>query len=152
MEYLLGLGGTLVLVLVGLFVGKAVENKHLQNLALREGQLRHILYCNLKRLPTNVKVENCFLVNGCVVIATDYFKAFVAHWRNIFGGEMRSYRSLMDRARREAMVRMLEQAQQAGAQLVWNVRFDTIPLKDSEGKASGVEMLAYGTAVVIRPA
>ncbi len=51
---------------------------------------------------------------GSVVIATDYFKVFAAGLRNLFGGEMKTYRTLMGRARREAIVRMLEQAQELG--------------------------------------
>ena len=62
------------------------------------------------------------LVIGQVVIATDYYKTFVTQLRNLVGGEMKSAMSLMSRARREAMVRLLEQARTRGATEVWNVR------------------------------
>jgi len=100
----------------------------------------------MRQLPRNLKVKDGFLVAGSVVIATDYFKVFAAGLRGLFGGELRTYRSLMSRARREALVRMLEQAKQAGAQAVWNVRFETSTI-EGKRRAGGAEVLAYGTAL-----
>ena len=57
----------------------------------------------------------------------------------------------MERARRQALVRMLRQAQQFGANVVWNVRIETSTIQGKqEGKSGGVEVMAYGTAMKVR--
>lgn len=136
----------LVLVVLGLVTGKFIELRHLRKLALREAALAGVRTCNLRSVPAELKVGKSFLVTGSAVIATDCFKVFAAGLRGLFGGEMKTYRSLMSRARREAVVRMLEQAQGRGADSVWNIRLETSTI---QGKRSpgGVEVLAYGTAV-----
>lgn len=135
-----------VLVIIGFVTGKYIEMKHLRNLAVRESALRDLSRCNLRTLPAGLKAEKSFLVTGSAVIATDYFKVFAAGLRGLFGGEMKTYRSLMSRARREAMVRMLEEAKADGAGSVWNIRFETSTIQGKR-RAGGVEVLAYGTAV-----
>ena len=93
-------------------------------------------------------IKKSSVVTGSVVIATDYFKVFAAGLRSIFGGEIKSYQSLMTRARREALVRMLCEAREHGYQSVWNVRFETSTIQGKKRKkAGGVEAHAYGTAV-----
>ncbi|MBN1124886.1 MAG: heavy metal-binding domain-containing protein [Sedimentisphaerales bacterium] len=148
MEGLAVFGMSLGLVVVGLVVGRIMENNHLRQLAVREQQLRGVVACNLKRIPPSLNIQQCFLVTGSAVIATDYFKIFVAGLRNLFGGEMKSYRSLMERARREATVRMMEQAAHEGAKIIWNVRYETTCIGGQEKKKpGGVEVIAYGTAL-----
>ena len=134
------------MILLGLFAGKWIEKRHLRSLDVREADLEDVIVCNLRRFPAKLKAENSFLVVGSVVIATDYFKVFAAGLRNLFGGEMKTYRSLMRRARREALVRMLQQAKERGACSVWNVRFETATIQGKR-RPGGVEVLAYGTAV-----
>jgi len=136
----------LVLVILGLVTGKYIEMRHLRNLAVRESALRDLSRCNLRTLPAGLKAEESFLVTGSAVIATDYFKVFAAGLRGLFGGEMKTYRSLMSRARREAVVRMLEQAKADGAGSIWNIRFETSTIQGKR-RPGGVEVLAYGTAV-----
>ena len=135
-----------VLIILGLMTGKYIEKKHLRRLALREEALRNITGCNLRQFPSHLKIEQSFLVTGSVVIATDYFKVFAAGLRNLFGGEVKTYRSLMIRARREAMIRMLDEAQSHGADSVWNIRLETSSIQGKK-RPGGVEVLAYGTAV-----
>lgn len=137
-----------VLIILGLVTGKHIEKRHLRRLALREVALQNIARCNLRQLPADLKAKESFLVTGSVVIATDYFKVFAAGLRNLFGGEMKTYRSLMARARREAMIRMLQQAQSRGADSIWNVRFETSTIQGKK-RPGGVEVLTYGTAVKI---
>ena len=56
----------------------------------------------------------------------------------------------MERARREAVVRMLRQAQEHGANVVWNVRIETSTIQGKQkGKSAGVEVMAYGTAMKV---
>ncbi len=140
------IGIPVFLIILGLIVGKQIEKKHLRTLDVKEQELKEVLVCNLRRFPAHLKAGECFLVAGSVVIATDYFKVFAAGLRNLFGGEMKTYRSLMKRARREAIVRMLQQAKERGACSVWNIRFETATIQGKR-RPGGVEVLAYGTAV-----
>lgn len=145
--YVVVFGGML---LVGWLVGSTVEAAHFRKLAQWEQRLSGILMSDMKRLPPNWQVTDATLVVGEAVIATDYFKVFTAGLRNLFGGRVRSYETLMDRARREATVRMLRQAQQLGANAVWNVRLETSTIQGKQqNKSGGVEVMAYGTALKV---
>jgi len=58
------------------------------------------------------------------VIAADYFKSFVAGWRNLIGGEVKTCQTMLSRARSEARLRMVEEARGRGSNLIVNVRFE----------------------------
>ena len=138
----------LILVLVFMLIGKGVELHHFKTLEQREQQLSGIIVTNLKTVPPQYRNAEPVLVMGSAVIATDYFKVFAAGLRTLFGGEMKSYVTLMERARREAVIRMLEQASQQGASAVWNIRYETSTTQGQQKKKpGGVEVLAYGTAL-----
>ena len=139
-----------LLVGLGFFVGSWRERRHLASLARRESQYADITVRNVKTVPDPHTVTNSALVMGEAVIATDYFKSFAASLRNIVGGEMRTYETLMRRARREATLRLLEQARRLGATEVWNVRYETSNIRSASGgraQSPSVEVFAFGTAV-----
>jgi uncharacterized protein YbjQ (UPF0145 family) len=147
-QLLLSIGIPLVLLAAGLLIGGAIERAHLRRLDQREQELSGILVSDMRWLPAGWQVSDGHLVVGQAVIATDYFKVFVAGLRNLFGGRVRSYETLMERARREALVRMLDQARAAGCNVVWSVRLETSTIQGKQqGKSGGVEVMAYGTAM-----
>jgi uncharacterized protein YbjQ (UPF0145 family) len=86
------------------------------------------------------------LVQGNTVRAKHAGRDIAASFKNIVGGELRGYTELLTESRRQALERMLAQAQQLGANAVLNVRFTT-----SAVTAGAAEMYAYGTAVVVAP-
>ncbi|MCE5186150.1 MAG: YbjQ family protein [Planctomycetaceae bacterium] len=148
MDSIFGLAFFILLILVGMIVGTGIERHHFRRLAEREARFKNFLVTNLRTIPRQFENRQAFLVIGSAVIATDYFKVFTAGLRNLFGGEVKSYVTLMERARREAILRMLEQAASQGAAIVWNVRYETTSMKgNSENKPGGVEIIAYGTAL-----
>lgn len=148
LDLLIGLFFTFGLVGLGYTTGKFSEVRHLRSLEAREEQLKDILLTDLEKVPPNWAIKRSFLVVGSVVIATDYFKIFSSALRNLFGGEMKGFRTLMERARREAIVRMLEEARRGGASAVWNVRLETSTIGGKQGKnPGGAEITAYGTAL-----
>ena len=138
------------LMLLGYGVGRWRERNHFASLAAREADYAGMTVTNLKQVPSPQSVRLAALVAGDAVIATDYFKSFAAKLRNIVGGEIHAYETLMERARREANLRMLEQARQIGATEVWNVRYETSNIRSSgrRNAAVSVEVFAFGTAVV----
>lgn len=124
----------------GYFVGGAREKKHFQSLLNREKALLHISVQSGKKLSP--AYQNSQFVSGSVVIASDYFKNFAASLKNFFGGNVSSLETLMDRARREAVIRLKTKAALWGADEVLGLRIEFCTLDQM-----GVEVLAYGTAV-----
>ena len=140
----------LVLLASGYFFGRAAEKRHYKSIIEREKELHNLLCSSERHLPNLGNVEGK-LVCGSVVISIDYFKRFVAGLRNLVGGRVSSYESLIDRARREAILRMKAEAQAYGARSVWNIRLETSSIyKNTQGSIGSVEVLAYGTAVKFR--
>ncbi|MDH5262513.1 MAG: YbjQ family protein, partial [Gammaproteobacteria bacterium] len=74
----------------------------------------------------------------------------IAGLKGLVGGRIKTYEPLLERARREAILRMIDDARSQGYDAIFNVRLETSRLanatRDGKGTA-GVEMLAYGTAV-----
>ena len=84
------------------------------------------------------------LVQGNTVRAKHAGRDIAASFKNLVGGELKGYTELLTESRREAVGRMLAQAQQLGANAVVNVRFTT-----SAVTAGAAELYAYGTAVTV---
>ena len=86
------------------------------------------------------------MVQGNTVRAKHMGRDIAASFKNMVGGELKGYTELLTESRREALARMLQQAQELGANAVVNVRFTTSAIT-----AGAAEMMAYGTAVVVTP-
>ena len=138
------------LLIVTYFIGSYVERRHFASIREREQKYLGFPTMTFVRLPEGKRVVESDVATGSVVISVDYFKRFLAALRGIVGGRIRSYESLLDRARREALLRMVEDASSRGFDMVINVRIETSRLASSrsDGKGiAGVELLAFGTAV-----
>jgi uncharacterized protein YbjQ (UPF0145 family) len=131
-----------VLLVVGGGAGRVQERRHERSLDRREEAIAGVTVTDLREAPPSIAVADASFVAGEVVIAADFGKHVVARLRNLVGGEVRSLRRMIDRGRREALVRMKESARERGADLVLNVRFDTTMITDRSA-----EVLCYGTAV-----
>ena len=97
---------------------------------------------NLESIPGRAITEHYGLVQGSAIRAKHVGRDLMAGLKNIVGGELKGYTELMQDARQQATQRMVEQAEELGANAIINVRFTTTSV--SQGAA---EMLAYGTAV-----
>ena len=127
-----------------------IERDHLKALAKAEVELSDIVVSDMRTLPSNWKAANTVFIVESVVIANDYLRAIRWVVRKIIGGESKSFSRLLARARREATLRVLRKAKQCGANVVWNIRYDTSVVQSifSRGNSNvtGVEILAYATA------
>ena len=140
------IGIFLILIAVGFFVGSHIERKHLQDLHDREYRTRQIKVVNIGAKTRIPEADRSKLFIGSVVISSDYFKTFVAGWMNLFGGRISVFESLVDRGRREAILRMKEDAMKWGAHQVVNVRLETAELGGRNGNGIvSIEVIAYGT-------
>ena len=141
----------LVLLAMGYGFGRFAEARHYKSIISRE-KILNALPAIASRFPP-IAAQPCEsrLVSGSVVISVDYFKRFVFGLRNLVGGRVTAYETLIDRARREAMLRMKQQAKQLGAQQVFNIKFETSSIsKGRRQQVGAVEVLAYGTAIISR--
>ena len=135
-----------VLLIVGYTSGTIIEKRHFKKIREREEALVHLPTIMLKKPLHPEQIKESRLVNGSVVISIDYFKKFVASLMNFFGGRVSTYETLIDRARREAIIRMKEDAGDA-AEIV-NIRIETSSIsKNASQNIGAVEVLAYGTAI-----
>ena len=153
MENLISLGFPFFLILLAYFIGSHLESNHYKSIREREAATKNMVVINFPRFPFDVEIERADMVMGSVVVSHDYFKRFLAQLRSIVGGRIKAYEPLLDRARREAVLRMKEQALAHGHNTVVNIRLETSRLANSRrgGKGTaGVEMLAYGTALTTR--
>ena len=138
----------LILLAIGFCFGQYLEKRHYKSILKREAELRHIPAIATKHLPPEFTPCSSNIVSGNVVISIDYFKKFVAGLRSIVGGRIRAYETLIDRARREAVLRMKAQAAAQGANYIFNVKMETSSISKGQRDAIGsVEVLAYGTAI-----
>ena len=143
----------LVLLAIGVFAGRANERRHYRELAAAEDDLRDIVASSERGTGEGDTFSRGALVVGSVVIAEDYFKRVAAGLKSLVGGNLRSYETLLERGRREAIVRMKQQARRLGATHVVNVRLETASLsEDWSGRPMfSAEFIAYGAALVRKP-
>jgi uncharacterized protein YbjQ (UPF0145 family) len=148
MDAIINLSVFIALLVIGLGVGSLLERRHYRSIREREARLKHILMFAERQPPPDFAGQPFHLVSGSVVISSDYFKTFAAGLKSFFGGRLTSYESLLDRGRREAILRMKEQAEQLGAKAIFNVRLETAKLSaDTAQSVMCAEMMAYGTAL-----
>jgi uncharacterized protein YbjQ (UPF0145 family) len=133
------------LLVLGYGVGRWQERRHYRSIREREQALRHVLALSTRWVPEGVVATGSQLVSGGVVVSSDYFKTFVAGFRSFFGGNFRGYETLLERARREALLRLKLQAQASGSTLVIGVRFQSTTIAGSA--TPSVELMAFGTAL-----
>ncbi|WP_127713945.1 YbjQ family protein [Halobacteriovorax sp. HLS] len=139
-----------VLLGLGYFFGISNEKKHYKSIRTREKKYRNTVAVSFKSPPiSNDLIQDQKLVMGSTVVSIDYFKLMYAGIQSLFGGRLRSYESLVDRARREALLRMKKDAK--GYSMILNVKVETSSIsKGTQNKGVGsVEVLAYGTAIKV---
>ncbi|PNK60962.1 YbjQ family protein [Psychrobacter sp. FDAARGOS_221] len=144
-DFLINNGVFIGLFFIGWFFGRYNERDHFKTLAIAEKELGHIVVSSERfyqpKIADDTQGE---LVMGSVVIAQDYFKMIIASIFNLFGKNLVTYESLLDRARREAIVRMKLEASFRGYNQIFGVRLEVTSINLT---GSMVEAIAYGTAV-----
>ena len=103
-----------------------------------------MILTNIESIPGRTALDHFGLVSGSTVRAKHIGKDILASFKNIIGGELKGYTELLQESRNQAIERMIQQAQQLGANAIINVRFATSSV--AQGAA---ELYVYGTAVRI---
>ncbi|MEP7076602.1 MAG: YbjQ family protein [Acidobacteriota bacterium] len=85
------------------------------------------------------------VVRGIVVRATGIGRGLVGGLKSIMGGNIEEWSVVCEEARREAFSRMVQHANEIGAEAIIGMRYDA-----TEFSQGATEVLAYGTAVKLR--
>lgn len=91
-------------------------------------------------------VRSLGIVRGNTIRSRHLGRDLLAFFKNLVGGEIHDYVKLMAEAREQAIDRMVEEAEQLGANAILGVRFAT-----TEIMSGAAELMVYGTAVVVEP-
>jgi uncharacterized protein YbjQ (UPF0145 family) len=142
-DLLVNLGMLVVALIATYFTGSIVERRHFASLRRREREALAIPVVTRETISAKIERADCRLVVGSCVVGADFFKRHLAALRGLIGGRVAAYESLVDRARREAILRMKDQSR--GAVEIACLRITTSNLGPGR-----VEAMAYGTAVFPR--
>ncbi len=82
------------------------------------------------------------IAKGTVVYSKNFGKDFMAGMKTLVGGEIEGYTDMLNTARQIAVKRMVEEAEQMGADAIVNMRYGS-----SSVMQGAAEVIAYGTAV-----
>ena len=150
LELFFNFGLPFLALMFAYFIGSLIERNHFRNIRKREDQYHGFPVVSFDTMPDDWRAGSSTLVTGSIVVSLDYFKRVIAGLRSLVGGRVKTYEPLLERARREALLRMIEDARRQGYDAIFNVRLETSRLANSRGDGkgtAGVEMLAFGTAV-----
>lgn len=153
-QIILNFGIPLTLLIVAYITGTILEKRHFASIRKRESSIREFPVLTTEKLPPDWQASDVQLFVGSVVVSLDYFKRIIAGLRSLVGGRIKTYEPLLDRARREALLRLIEQAKRNGFDAVINVRLETSRMANTAGGregTAGIEMLAFGTALRLAP-
>ncbi|ENP0849002.1 TPA: heavy metal-binding domain-containing protein [Vibrio parahaemolyticus] len=101
-----------------------------------------MIYTTTDTIPGKEIAEVRGVVTGNVVQSKHIGRDLMAGLKSIVGGEIRGYTEMMTEARDIAIQRMVEQANQKGADAIVGIRFTTSSIVDGSS-----EILTFGTAV-----
>ena len=138
-----------ILGAIGWFIAWWLERRHLKYLIAREAELAHITVEVGPKLLFDVAQSsaNMFtgMFTGSVVLSHDGFRSITIAIAKIFGGNIKQYERLLDRARRQAIIRLKEDAVSQGVTRIVNMKMLTTSITRKGPKA--VEIVVYGTGV-----
>ncbi len=104
-----------------------------------------MIVVNTETIPGKEIAETLRLVRGSTVRARHLGRDIFAGFKNLIGGEISEYTRLLADSREQSLQRMINDAEQVGADAVVNIRFTTSTVMQGCS-----EILAYGTAVKLK--
>ncbi|MBR2386281.1 heavy metal-binding domain-containing protein [bacterium] len=131
-------------------LGIVIEHFHIKDIRKREIKLYKSPYITFaKNINAHKKVKKAQLVASTVVLGADLLRVVFAKFINFFGGNISLYEKIADRARREAILRIREQANKMQADIVVNIKIETIRLNsiDDRNSQPRLSVLVSGTAI-----
>ena len=103
-----------------------------------------MILVNTDDIPHKRVVKSLGLVEGNTIRARNIGRDIIAVFKNMVGGEIEEYTKLLAQAREQALDRMIQMAEELGANAIIGVRFSTSYIMQN-----AAEVLVYGTAVIM---
>ncbi|MFA5784830.1 MAG: YbjQ family protein [Phycisphaerae bacterium] len=103
-----------------------------------------MLLSTTETIPGKTITKHLGLVRGNTIRARHLGRDIMAGFRNLVGGEITDYTKMLAESREQALDRMIERAEELGANAIVAIRFGT-----SEVMQAAAEILVYGTAVIV---
>ncbi len=107
--------------------------------------MNEMIITTANEIPGAEVIQILGVVKGNTVRARNIGRDIGAGFKNMIGGEIKTYTDMTTNARDEAFNRMANQAIDLGADAIIGMRFMTSMIMQGAS-----EMLAYGTAVKLR--
>ncbi|MBL4789013.1 MAG: heavy metal-binding domain-containing protein [Kordiimonadaceae bacterium] len=137
----IGIGG------LGWLIATLYERRHNRQMGEREALLSDIKLSTTKNIGKNA--ASGVMICGSVVVAHDFFRTLIIQFRKIIGGNIKAYERLVVRGRREALIRLREDARLRGFDRVVNIRYGSSRITGMF--ITAIEMVAYGTGIKDHP-
>jgi uncharacterized protein YbjQ (UPF0145 family) len=109
--------------------------------------MSEVIVVTTPSLPGYEIIKVLGLVSGLTVRTRGVGGKFVAGIEGMFGGEVTAYTSECEKARRESVTRLIENAKESGANAVIATDFETSEVL----QGTATVFACYGTAVVVKP-
>lgn len=100
---------------------------------------------NIDYIPGEEIAEALGVVKGQVVQSKNIGRDFMAGMKTIVGGEILGYTEMLKTARQMATKRMVDDAENLGADAIINIRYGSSSVMNG-----AAEIIVYGTAVKLK--
>ena len=135
-------------------IGRWYQDCLMSALLLNEKQQGNMLqsdqHLSTQSLMTTMAAESSTLLHVSICVGPSMGQIFFMWFKSIFGGRLHSYDVVLDYGRREALLRLNQQAKNLGCSSVVNIRIETSTVsfaKNDKSNTSSVEFLAFATGI-----
>jgi uncharacterized protein YbjQ (UPF0145 family) len=135
-------------------IGRWYQDRLMSALLLNEKQQGNMLqsdqHLSTQSLMTTMAAESSTLLHVSICVGPSMGQIFFMWFKSIFGGRLHSYDVVLDYGRREALLRLNQQAKNLGCSSVVNIRIETSTVsfaKNDKSNTSSVEFLAFATGI-----
>ena len=135
-------------------IGRWYQDRLMSALLLNEKQQGNMLqsdqHLSTQSLMTTMTAESSTLLHVSICVGPSMGQIFFMWFKSIFGGRLHSYDVVLDYGRREALLRLNQQAKNLGCSSVVNIRIETSTVsfaKNDKSNTSSVEFLAFATGI-----
>ena len=95
---------------------------------------------------TGKKLDTLGIVKGSTIQSKNIGRDITQAFKTLVGGELKAYNEMMNEARAISTKRMVQEAEQLGADAIVNIRYAS-----SAVMQGAAEVIVYGTAVKFLP-
>lgn len=135
-------------------IGRWYQDRLMNALLVNEKQQGNMLqsdqHLSTQSLMKTMTAESSTLLHVSICVGPSMGQIFFMWWKSIFGGRLHSYDVVLDYGRREALLRLNQQAKDLGCSSMVNIRIETSTVsfaKNDKGNTSSVEFLAFATGI-----